>query len=57
MAKRTIMIGVKVTEETRKKIEFVADREQRPMSSLINILIEQYLKDYEAKNNINWEDK
>ena len=51
------MIGVKVTEETRKKIEFVADREQRPMSSLINILIEQYLKDYEAKNNINWEDK
>ena len=55
MAKRTCMIGVKVTEETRKKIQYVSDREQRPMSSLINIIIEKYLQDYKEKEGIEWE--
>lgn len=56
MAKRVEMIGVKVTPETKKKIQYVSDREQRPMSSLINIIIEEYLNKYQIKNDIDWED-
>lgn len=56
MAKRIEMIGVKVTPETKKKIQYVSEREQRPMSSLINIIIEEYLKKYEIVNDIDWED-
>lgn len=55
MEKRQYMIGVKVTKETRKRIEYVADREQRPMSSLINIWIEENLQKYKEKEGIEWE--
>lgn len=55
MSKRICLIGVKVTEETKKKIQYVSEREQRPMSSLINIILEKYLQEYKEKEDVDWD--
>ena len=49
MEKRTEYIGVKVTPTTKAQIEEIAQREARPVSSQINMILESYIKDYFSK--------
>lgn len=57
MMKRTSTIGIKVKPSTKKKIEFIAEREARPMSTQINIILEKYIEDYFKKEDIIWNEK
>lgn len=52
MEKRTEQIGIKVTPSTRAAIEEIANREARPISSQINLILEKYIKEYFEKNNL-----
>ena len=54
--KRAKFIGIKVKNETRKQIEFISEREQRPISTQINIALEKFIKEYFNQNKINWTD-
>lgn len=51
MEKRTEYIGVKVTPTTKEKIEEIAQREARPVSSQINMILEAYIKSYFEKED------
>lgn len=46
MEKRTELIGIKVTPTTKAQIEEIAQREARPVSSQINLILESYIKRY-----------
>lgn len=50
MEKRSEFIGVKVTPTVKAQIEEIAKLEARPTSSLINLIIERYIKEYHEKN-------
>ena len=54
MAKRTCMIGIKVTEETKDEIEFLAGRDNRTISSFINLILQNYLTQYDIFKDDNW---
>lgn len=54
--KRSKIIGIKTTEEVKRKLQFISDREGRPMSSQLNILLESYIDQYFKKNKINWKE-
>lgn len=49
MEKRTEFIGIKVTPTTKKQIEEIAQIEARPLSSLINLILEKYIQEYHSK--------
>ena len=57
MNKRTSTIGIKVKQITKEKIEFIAEREARPMSTQINIILERYTEDYFKREGIEWENR
>lgn len=46
MEKRTEFIGIKVTPTTKAQIEEIAQMEARPLSSLINLILEKYIREY-----------
>lgn len=54
--KRSKIIGIKVKESIKSQIEFISEREARPMSTQINIILENYITEYFEKYNINWSD-
>ena len=54
--KRNKIIGIKTTEEVKRKLQFISDREDRPMSSQLNIVLENYIDQYFTKNKINWKE-
>lgn len=54
--KRNKIIGIKTTEEVKRKLQFISDREGRPMSSQLNFLLENYIEQYFKKNKINWKE-
>lgn len=54
--KRNKIIGIKTTEEVKRKLQFISDREDRPMSSQLNLVLENYIAEYFTKNKINWEE-
>lgn len=49
MEKRTEYIGIKVTPTTKKQIEEIAELEARPISSLVNLILEKYLREYNSR--------
>ena len=55
MIKRTSTIGIKVKPITKEQIEFISEREARPMSTQINIILEKYIEEYFKKEGIVWE--
>lgn len=57
MAKRTCMIGIKVTEETKDKIEYLAGRDNRPISSFINLILQNYLTQYDIFKKEEWKEE
>ena len=55
--KRRVMIGVKVDETTKKKIELIADREATPTSTYIYELIKKHIDEYSKYARINWNEE
>lgn len=53
--KRKHIIGIKVKEEIKEKIEYIAEAEAKTTSTYINKLIEKHINEYFKKNKINWE--
>ena len=54
--KRVSQIGIKVKSDTKNKIKFISEREGHPMSTQINLILEQFVADYASKHGIRWED-
>lgn len=54
--KRTVIIGIKTKEITKKRIKWISDRDGRPMSSQINMILEEYIEKYLKDNNLKYED-
>lgn len=54
--KRGSLIGIKVRKELKEKIQFISGREAHPMSTQINIILEEYASRYFSENQINWEE-
>lgn len=54
--KRSQMIGVKVKPDTKEKLEFIAGREARPLSTQIDIILKDYIDNYFKIAKINWEE-
>lgn len=52
--KRSQHIGIKVKKITKQKLEFIADREDRPLSTQIDIILTSYVENYLKKNKLNW---
>lgn len=52
--KRSQHIGIKVKKVTKQKLELIADREDRPLSTQIDIILTDYVEKYLAENKINW---
>lgn len=54
--KRISQIGIKVKADTKNKIRFISEREGHPISTQINLILEQFVADYADKHGIRWED-
>lgn len=54
--KRGSLIGIKVRKELKDKIQFISEREARPMSTQINIILEDFVLRYFEENHINWQE-
>lgn len=54
--KRSNIIGVKVKPETRQKLEYIARREATKLSSYIDELLNEHIKDYFSHAHINWDE-
>lgn len=53
--KRGSQIGIKVQNDTKKQLKYIADREQVTLSTLIDIILKDYIKRYFQISKINWE--
>lgn len=53
--KRSIIIGIKVKPETRKKIEWIANREATTLSTYLDEWLRDHIETYFKYNHINWD--
>ena len=53
--KRNKIIGVKVKEETRQKLQYIADREGQPLSTCIDIILRKEIEEYFELHKIDWD--
>ena len=53
--KRNNYIGIKVKQETRKQLNYIANREAAPLSTLINTILNEYIENYFKIAKINWD--
>ena len=54
--KRNSFIGVKVQSKTRSQLNYIADREATPVSTLIDTILKDYIANYLKIAKIQWED-
>ena len=52
MPSKKPQILIRTTEENKKKIEAIAEEQKRSVSNLMEIIIEEYLRKYEATNEL-----
>ena len=52
--RRNNLIGIKVKKETRQKLDFIAEREARPLSTQIDIILREYIDNYFNIAKIDW---
>lgn len=52
--KRTVIIGIKTKEVTKKRIKWISERDGRPMSSQINMILESYIENYLRDHGISY---
>lgn len=50
MPSKKPQILIRTNEENKKKLEYIASREKRSVSNLMEIVIENFLNKYEAEN-------
>lgn len=53
--KRSKIIGVKVKEETRQQLQYIADREGHPLSTCIDIILRKQIEEYFELHKIDWD--
>lgn len=53
--KRSKQIGVKVQIKTRNQLEYIAEREDTTLSTLIDIILKDYINNYFKIAKIDWE--
>ena len=53
---RNNIIGIKVKIETRNKLEYIADREGKTLSTYINDVLTKNIEDYLSIAKINWDE-
>ena len=53
--KRNSPIGIKVLNETRKQLDYIAEREAMTLSTLINTILVKYVEDYLRIAKIDWD--
>ena len=53
--KRNKFIGIKVKDDTKKKLQFIANRESVQLSTYIDILLVTHINEYFSHAHINWE--
>ena len=54
--KRSKIIGIKVTQEVKDKLNYIANCEQETLSTLINRQLEDYIESYFKRFKLKWED-
>lgn len=52
--KRKNIIGIKVKDETRKQLEYIAGREGHTLSTCIDIILRKQIEEYFELHRINW---
>lgn len=52
--KRNKIIGIKVKEETRQKLKFIAKREATQLSTYIDRLLVKHIDEYFSHAHIDW---
>lgn len=52
MSTSKIQIGLRVDDEIRSKLKYLAEKESRSINNLVEHIVKQYLNDYELKNGI-----
>lgn len=53
--KRNSIIGIKVKEETRKQLNYIAEREGHTLSTCIDIILRKQIEEYFEIHKINWD--
>ena len=53
--KRGLIIGIKVDKLTRKKIKYIAARDDTPVSTYLYNVINKHIEEYAGIAKINWE--
>lgn len=53
--KRNKIIGVKVKQETREKLNYIAEREGHTLSTYIDIILRKHTEQYFEVHKIDWE--
>ena len=53
--KRSKIIGIKVKEETRQKLQYIADRDGHTLSTCIDIILRKQIEEYFEIHKINWD--
>lgn len=53
--KRNKIIGVKVKEETRQQLQYIADREGHTLSTCIDIILRKQIEEYFELHKIDWD--
>ena len=54
--KRNKQIGIKVKTETREQLEYIAKREAKTLSTLINDILKDYIINYFRIAKIDWDE-
>lgn len=50
MPSKKPQILIRTTEENKKKIEAIAEEQKRSVSNLMEVILEEYLRKYDANN-------
>ena len=53
--KRSKIIGIKVKEETRQQLQYIADREGHTLSTCIDIILRKQIEEYFELQKIDWD--
>ena len=53
--KRNKIIGIKVKEETRQQLEYIAGREGHTLSTCIDIILRKQIEEYFELHKIDWD--
>lgn len=53
--KRNNIIGIKVKEETRRQLQYIADRDGHTLSTCIDIILRKQIEEYFELHRIDWD--